>query len=281
MARGQRWTQQETDLIRAHASTLKAREIAELLPGRNKASVRDYLRKHDVEGFRQGGYVKREWTAEEEAYLLANYSVLSMAKLAEGLGCKRGRIITKMRCLGLKGRSLSDYFASAGTQWTPELIEALKRDVPYNMTTRQFAKLHHIAEYRAHAKVSELGLPTSKTIVAWSEADDAKLRQLAAAQTHTPRQIAEQLGRTIGAVYHRAYLFGVHLLREHSVRKPRAKRVRVAVMPPKGDVIRVRTVYTCPKYHCPVSNRDQHRERLGCNCLPPYLQEWNERRKAA
>jgi hypothetical protein len=288
MARGLRWTKQETDLILAHASTLKAREIAELLPGRNKASVRDYLRKHDVKGFTPGGYIKRVWTAEEEAFLRANYAVLSMAKLAEGLGCKRGRIVTKMRCLQLKGRSLTEYFAASGKQWTAELVEALKRDVPYNMTTRQFAKLHHIAEYRAHAKVRELGLPTSKTLIAWTDADDAKLKELAASQTHTARQIAAQMGRTIKAVSNRAYRLGVHILRqpaaERPARQPRASRSK-HVVPIKriaaGDVTRVRAVYTCPTYHCPVSNRDQHRERLGCNCLPPYLQEWNERRKAA
>lgn len=215
---------------------------------------------------------KSEWTDEMLATLRANAGKISAIEIGRLIG--RGETATQhmIRTLGLKA-----YVQEHPSPWTPEQLEIL-RTIDPRMGLTKIAEITGYSESSVRKQAKKLGV---KFINAshWTPEEIERLKNMPASLT--ARQAAKELGKTTSAVQHKRHGLGITVQLGGNRRQPSEPKRKVHASPkPKPITVIERKVDICPLHHCPVSNWAEHKERLGCSIIPPYLQGYYRERAA-
>jgi transposase len=163
-----------------------------------------------------------KWTTAELSILLEYAGKKYVREIATIVGRSLFAIQRKTRQLGLAGVP-----SGRPRTLTPELIDVL-RNVPAGLSGRQFAEMHGVGEETVRYWARRLGIrfaPASR----WTEKQNQQLRDLA--PMHTATEIAALIGRSPSAIWSKAHILGVELVRKGS-RPP--KGATRAPKPPKA-----------------------------------------------
>jgi biotin operon repressor len=263
------WTPEQLAIVKENVGKLTAAQIGALV-GRNAQAIRDVMkRKLQLKCNPAVSYNK--WTEDQLAILRENAGKLSAVKIGRMIGMNHSSVSEKIRALGLNGIPKTKKHI-----WTDSELEKLKL-LSAGSTIEEVAREIGVCRSAVCDKSRQLGI---KVISArhWREHEDALLREMSGHATMA--QIGKQLGRSRVAVSKRAIRLGLSIPRISAARAPRVRGLRQA-KPKAPRLIRVieRVVDICPLHHCPVSNWAEHKERLACAVIPPYLRAWYEKQR--
>ena len=148
-------------------------------------------------------------------------------------------------------------------------------DVAYLRTNARTLTLHQMAEhlgrtfFQVECKMTREKIKYGTFEFVWTPAREAKLRSLLGKQT------CQQIAETLGTTYHVVKRHGEReRLSFARTKKPKPVQVKPEVVRVKSDPPTrvceiVGRLTWCPTCHAPVSNWQEHKERMGCS--------WNRR----
>lgn len=227
-----------------------------------------------------------DWTEGELNTLRELGGTMLAREIADRVGRTWMATQTKLRQLGIRG------FRGLPRGWTPEQVAAL-RAKPKEMTAREFAALHGLDTRAVMQWAKKFGVSRGP-IRTFTAEEAARIRELAS--TMTAREIAAELGKPLHSVRDKALAMGVHFTsgkRGPRPEKYRARPERQYVKPPwtpeqdellrasagrcqaaelvrrggvelrRMDVQSVSRIEWCGDCGAPVSNWDEHYERMG------------------
>lgn len=189
----------------------------------------------------------KEWIDEEDAFLQAQYTELSLKKLSEILDRPIEDIHYRVRQLGIRKKRL----------WTPSEDKILRELYPTTLMNEIIQKLGR-DRMSIYNRVAKLGLKRSpetrsriqgellrKYVRLWTLEEDKKLIELFH-QKLSITEIARLLNRTYGAVQHRLTLLGYPIgNRRVSIGKKGEKMARAFIIK-QGWTILERGNHTSP-----------------------------------
>lgn len=269
------WTLERIEILKANVGKLSGPEIGKLV-GCSGQAVRDKM--HEL-GIRCNPSVSyNQWTPEQVEVLKAHAGKLSCPEIGKLVGKSRGSVCVKIRALGLTGIAKNN-----PNVWTVEMLEKLKL-LSSGTTLLQLSREIGIGETRISMKAKQLGIKIMRGDW-WRNDEDSLLYQLAGSMT--AKEIGLRLGRSRSSVHTRAYRLNINLTGAGARPKPKPRGPRRKSIPrPQVKPVKSveRSIDICPKHQCPVSNWQEHRERLGCDAMPSHLAAFfqaNERRLSA
>ena len=185
------WTEMEVRYLRSRYPKMSVAQICRTLH-RSEQSVRGQINRLGL-----GSPAPTPWTDGEIAYLRAHYGRVKVAELADELGRSPDAVEIKAGKLGLSRKNV---------KLTEEdkvyVLENLGR-IPY---TKMAAKLG-VDVKKLMRLAAKHGFHARGTCRPWTDAEDEFLRRSYGDMAR--KSIAEQLGRTIGAVGVRAGMLGL------------------------------------------------------------------------
>jgi hypothetical protein len=188
-----RWSEQEDEYLRRHYGEATAIEIAEDLD-RTEQSVRARIHTMGL-----GEAASRSWTPEEIRYLKKSYGKLTVRAIAEALGRTGASVELKANRLGFSRQTRHEI---PGAPATREIVGLLGTVSMTELAERYNTSVHIITQIAREHGYRER--PTSR---AWTEVDDADLRDLYGTMSH--EEVARRLDRTVVAIKWRASVLGL------------------------------------------------------------------------
>ena len=203
------------------------------------------------------------WTGEQVATLREMVGKFSSKEIGVKVERAFTSVLKKIEQLGLSGKKRG---IQKGTQlaWTKHQVEQLRFRGPH-MTVIQFAKEYGLTENQVRGKVRTTGVKMLPAIL-WTPEQVEALRECKSAT-----EASKRLGKSRKAVLNKArklgYVFPEQVHREtpSATRKPEKKS-----LPAKKTKEYKSTLVWCPTCHSPVSNWDEHFERIP-ECKKVYL----------
>lgn len=269
-----KWTEEQIKIIRQYAGKITSSEIGAML-GRHAQSVRDKMCILGIKANPNVSYNK--WTPEQTEILRANVGRLSSPAIAKLVGLSKSAVCGKIRALGLTGIAKCH-----PNVWSAEQLAKLKLLETGSTTLAQLAQEFGFGKMAISYKARALGYKVQRGD-GWRKHEDELIREFAGKMS--AEEIGKQIGRSKCSVHSRASRLKINMRtdgkptrKESSPRGPRQSK-------PKTKIVRiteriVRPVDICPKHRCPVSNWEEHRKRLNCDVIPPYLADYSARLSA-
>ena len=95
------WTEREDNFIKSNLGRLSTPEMAEVL-GHSVSAVRGRIYRLRRSGFLPSGGVSKEWSADDDLWLLENYTPSDVDEIAKRLGRTRRAIYNRISLLRRK-----------------------------------------------------------------------------------------------------------------------------------------------------------------------------------
>lgn len=137
------WTDEENDLIRKYAPTMKWKEMETVLPGRKAQSIK-------AQAHKLGITHTKLWTKEEDEWLKSVYSTMDIADIAKTVGKKKEAVLVHARSIGL-------YKGTRRDVWDDNKIDFIKKNYGI-MDRNEIAKILNIDPKQITRKAAQLGL---------------------------------------------------------------------------------------------------------------------------
>lgn len=230
------------------------------------------------------------WTKSEEKKLRRRVGRASAAEIGAAMDRSKNAILSKIRLLRLEGMK-----RGGRTPWTAARMEALKAEGPRG-TAARFAAAHGLPLHSVRYWARKFEVRFSNTRLPWTEAELNKLRG-----SRTVEEALAATGRSRDAVLHKATEEGVFLAGQRGprtaakqtavkpqepkkiepVKRTAARRQRTAVECKAPTVGKAKApeplrVDYCTHCRCPVSNWEQHWERIAA-CRGAWLRQWEQK----
>lgn len=241
------WTPEELRILRENAGKLSAAELATLI-GRSKHATEKKLQMNRLASFHL-------WPADRLEDLRANSSSYTTAEFAEKHGISPEAARKMARKLGVKLAR-----TRRADEWPLELIERLRALAPTH-TSPQIAALIGKSHSAVKNKAHELGFRCKYPSRVRTPVDQQcphcskyfTLNQLHKHRGSCARR-HEKVAKVVAA-------------KDPAVRGPKPRLQKVAPPKPRKVAVEVSLIHHCPKCSAPVSNQQQHFERMP-QCRP-------------
>jgi hypothetical protein len=263
-----KWTEEQIEIVRQQAGKITSGEIGAMI-GRHAQSVRDKMCQLGIRCNPSVSYC--QWTPQQVEILKANAGKLSSVEIGKIVGMSNSAVSSKIRALGLPKIAKCN-----PNVWTVEQLAKLKLLETGLATLPQLSREFGFGMTSISLKARQLGYKIQRGD-GWRAHEDELIRELAGKMC--AKEIGRKIGRSKCSVHSRANRLGINLRTDGQptkkvprVRGPRQKSYRA----PKPKPIKVveSAIHICPKHHCPVSNWEEHRKRMGCDAPPPHLVEY-------
>lgn len=143
---------------------------------------------------------RKEWTEEEERYILENYKIKNISEISEGLQRNISSVHAKMIDMGI--------YTALFKRWTKEEDLFLKENKG-KMSTEEMAEILGRSYYATSSRISNMNQKNGRIQKKWSSYEDKFI--LDNYKNMTQEEMANKLGRTRNSVHMRVAVLGLSI----------------------------------------------------------------------